>query len=376
MPGASSTPNWKADLKLRVASCCVGCCKTTWTCARTASHTSRFLTATQWRIGPLSGHRRRLTSVFGEVVVDRLAYRRRGHHNLHPADAVLNLPPESHSHGLRRLAAIEATRGSFDAGVAALERATGQRVGKRQVEQLTSRAAVDFEDFSTWQPPAGACGDLLVLSCDGKGVVMRPEALRPATARAAATSTTKLATRLSKGENRNRKHLAEVGAVYDATPVPRVPADVLSAASAEPAHDTTREQTSRARTGPVAWSGVTAFGLVEQVGHHVGGVADQAGGNHLPVATGPPDSTVSCPQRPRRPGSPPNTTSSPRWSCAASRVGVGAQRSPTGLGRQARPGRLRPPRPGSPRTGRPPCPWRSWSPRRSRAPGTTQGSRP
>lgn len=162
-----------------------------------------------------TGHRRRLMTVFGEVVVDRLAYRRRGHHNLHPADAVLNLPVERHSHGLRRLAAIEAARGSFEAGVVALERATGQRVGKRQVEQLTSRAAVDFEDFyATRQPPAGACGDVLVLSCDGKGVVMRPEALRAATAAAAANTRQKLATRLSKGEKRNRKRLAEVGAVY------------------------------------------------------------------------------------------------------------------------------------------------------------------
>jgi hypothetical protein len=61
-----------------------------------------------------------------------------------------------------------------------LERATGQRIGKRQVERLTADAAVDFEAFySTGQPPAGGCGessDLSMLSCDGKGVVMRPDA--------------------------------------------------------------------------------------------------------------------------------------------------------------------------------------------------------
>jgi hypothetical protein len=33
--------------------------------------------------------------------------------NLYPADAALNLPVEKHSHGVRRLAAIEAARGSF-----------------------------------------------------------------------------------------------------------------------------------------------------------------------------------------------------------------------------------------------------------------------
>ena len=52
--------------------------------------------------------------MFGEVTVTRLAYRRRGHCNLYPADAALNLPVEKHSHVLRKLAAIEASRGSFD----------------------------------------------------------------------------------------------------------------------------------------------------------------------------------------------------------------------------------------------------------------------
>ena len=68
---------------------------------------------------------------------------------------------------------------------------------------------------------------MLVLSCDGKGIVMRADALRPATAAAAATTTPKLATRLSKGEKRNRKPMAEVGTVYDATPTVRTPADIL-----------------------------------------------------------------------------------------------------------------------------------------------------
>lgn len=56
-----------------------------------------------------AGHHRALTTVFGEVDVERLAYRRGGHANLHPADGGLNLPAERHSHGLRRLAAIESS---------------------------------------------------------------------------------------------------------------------------------------------------------------------------------------------------------------------------------------------------------------------------
>jgi hypothetical protein len=62
------------------------------------------------------GRERGLATIFGEVVVDRIAYRERGRSDLHPADAVLNLPAEKHSHGLRRLAAVEAAQGSFAPG--------------------------------------------------------------------------------------------------------------------------------------------------------------------------------------------------------------------------------------------------------------------
>lgn len=58
-----------------------------------------------------TSHTRPLVTVFGEVSVERFVYRHRGEHNLYPADAQLNLPEELHSHGLRELAAIEASRG-------------------------------------------------------------------------------------------------------------------------------------------------------------------------------------------------------------------------------------------------------------------------
>jgi len=127
---------------------------------------------------------------------------------------------------------VEATRGSYHDAVAGISAATGQRLGKRQVEALAARAAVDADAFYTLRkPPSGAGDDVLVLSCDGKGIVMRADALRPATAKAAATATPKLATRLSKGEKRNRKRMAEVGTVYDATPAARTPADILPTAA-------------------------------------------------------------------------------------------------------------------------------------------------
>lgn len=176
-----------------------------------------------------AGHERRLVTLFGAVQVRRLAYRAPGTTNRSPADAVLNLPTESYSHGLRALAALETARGSFDEAVAAIERASAVGVAKRQVEGLAQAAACDFDAFFVGrEAPAVSHGDVVVLSADGKGVVMRPEGLRAPTRAKAEVSQKKLKGRLSKGEKANRKRMAEVGAVYSVTPVARSAADVMA----------------------------------------------------------------------------------------------------------------------------------------------------
>ena len=191
-----------------------------------------------------TGHTRALETVFGTVSVERLAYRAPGVGNLHPADATLNLPVERHSHGLRKLCALEAARGSFADAVDAIGRQTGQRLGKRQVEELASLAAMDFEAFYEDRRPARSKpGDLLVLSADGKGIVMRPDALRTrAPARPRAGPGPK--PRLSSDDRLYRKRMAEIGAVYDAAAAPRTVVDILASAAPEgydPARGRSRE---------------------------------------------------------------------------------------------------------------------------------------
>jgi hypothetical protein len=82
-----------------------------------------------------------LTTVVGEVTVERIAYRCQGHPDLKPADADLNLPVEHQSHGLRRLAAVESTRGSYTEATAAVERATGQDASTPNVPGSTRPSA-------------------------------------------------------------------------------------------------------------------------------------------------------------------------------------------------------------------------------------------
>ena len=191
--------------------------------------------------------RRELETIFGTVEVTRSGYGAAGEASLHPLDAQLNLPDERYSLEVRRRAALEAAQGSFEEAVETLKRYTGATIGKRQVEELAIRAAQDFAAFyeqrrqgATAQgtpeqaetaAATDALGDdaLLVISSDGKGVVMHPEDLRPATRTASKRKPgNKMSTRLSKGEKRNRKRMACVATVYAVAPVVRTPQQMLA----------------------------------------------------------------------------------------------------------------------------------------------------
>lgn len=172
---------------------------------------------------------RPLESLFGEVTVAHDRVGARGAGALAPLAALLNLSRDRFSFGVRERVVQEAIRGSFDAAVAAITTTTGASVSKRQAEEMALAAAVDFDAFYEVARIAGtsAAADLMVLTADGKGIVMRADGLRDVTRRAAEKGSHKLAKRLSKGEKKNRKRMAEVAAVYDLTPSPRTEADIL-----------------------------------------------------------------------------------------------------------------------------------------------------
>jgi hydroxypyruvate isomerase len=182
-------------------------------------------------------HERGLSTLFGEVRVKRLGYGAAGVESLHPLDAELNLPAGEYSLGVRRLAAEQAAQASFEATVQALAQQTGKTMGKRQVEELVQRSAVDFDAFYAQCSPEAeeASSSILALSADGKGVVMLPRDLREPTRKAAQGRAHKLTKRLSKGEKRNRKRMATVAAVYTVAPYERTPEQVIR--SLAPLHE-------------------------------------------------------------------------------------------------------------------------------------------
>ena len=184
---------------------------------------------------------RKLTTVFGTVIVNRIGYGGRKINTLFPLDAELNLPAEQYSHGLRQRVAVEET-------VDIIEKTTAAKIGKRQAEELAYQSARDFDDFYTYQQaeslwgrspstklsktaeviPPEETGEIVVISADGKGVIVRTEDLRPQTQKRAQTSSKKLDKRLTKGEKANAKRMATVASVYTINPFVRTAQQIVN----------------------------------------------------------------------------------------------------------------------------------------------------
>ena len=174
---------------------------------------------------------RKLETIFGTVAVERAGYGRQGSQSLHPLDAELNLPDKKYSLELSRRVAEEAAKSSFDETFESIGKITGAHVPKRQIEELVMRAAVDFDAFYQMRQGQPAVDEqsasILVMSVDGKGVVMRTQDLREQTRKAAKARKHKMGARLSKGEKKNAKRMATVAAVYTIARFVRKPEDLI-----------------------------------------------------------------------------------------------------------------------------------------------------
>ena len=158
-------------------------------------------------------------SVFGAVRLARTGYSQRGVASLFPRDAQLNLPAQDYAHRLQKRVAVKAVKESFEGVVNDIATETGVRIGKRQVEQIVYAAAQDFDAFSA-QPCAqevqqrAHAKPIQVLTFDGKGVVMRPEALREATRKKAKARAQQPPKGFARKEKANRKRMATVAGIY------------------------------------------------------------------------------------------------------------------------------------------------------------------
>ncbi len=173
--------------------------------------------------------------IFGPVRTWRAAYRRRGKENLYPQDAELNWAVlHSYSAGVEKRAAKASAIVPFEQAAEQVSAAGAIRLGKRQAEDLAIGAAGDFEAFyAARRPEPCPPGTGLLITADGSAFPVLPEALRPATAKAAKARAQAAAESGWPDDpadlRKSRKRTAELAAVADIPPAPRTADDVLAA---------------------------------------------------------------------------------------------------------------------------------------------------
>jgi hypothetical protein len=176
---------------------------------------------------------RKVTTTVGQILLNRLGYSHHGTGSVFPLDLQLNLPVVSYSHCLLELVGEQVVADSYDETVKHIDRHTAGDIPKRQAEEAVRDLARDFGPFYQQRlsisPLLQQEEEILVITFDCKGIVMRIEDLREETRKRAEQSQHKLSTRLSPGEKPNRKRMAVVTAVYTIAPFLRTPEDIMDA---------------------------------------------------------------------------------------------------------------------------------------------------
>ena len=175
---------------------------------------------------------RTLRTNVGTVQVRRFSYSRLEEMSLRPLDAELNLPTECrYSFGLIRRMVENAVRMSFDATLDNLKRTAGIDVPKRQVEEQLRFSSQGFREFYENKAAAGPqdTDDLMIMSTDGKGVVMRYKDLRYETRlKLREAQLNQKGNRLDGTAKPNRKRMSTVAAVYSTPRLIRTAEDVFA----------------------------------------------------------------------------------------------------------------------------------------------------
>jgi hypothetical protein len=166
-------------------------------------------------------HSRCYRSIFGTLDIPRFVYGSREGQQIEsvPLDARLGLPAGEFSYVLEDWLQRFCIKGAFGEAAQSLEDLLGLRPSVRSLEHMNRTMAEFAATFADQRPLPAADeeGELVVLSADGKGVVMRRPALAEPHRRA----------RGSGPEKTGKKQMACVGACYTIDRFVRTPAQVI-----------------------------------------------------------------------------------------------------------------------------------------------------
>jgi len=150
--------------------------------------------------------------------------------SLFPKDGQLNLPLDIYSFGGPKWLVQEVIKGSFGEAVETLKQLIGIRIPLKSASKIVLEAAKDFYPFYEQTNSYERKQDnssLLIITLDGKGIVMIQCDLREPTRKKAENQTHKMPQRLSPFDTRNSKRMAAVASVYLVKPFFRTPHEVV-----------------------------------------------------------------------------------------------------------------------------------------------------
>jgi hypothetical protein len=172
-----------------------------------------------------------MKTLFGPIMLSRLAYSTRHASSLFPLDAMLNLPQVNVSYTLQKHLILEVINSAFDEARESLVRWTGVSIPKGQAQRIIQDAAQDvipfYEDQCAVEHAEAQRLPLVVLTADGKGVNMRTDALREETRKRAQRPPRKPRASEHDTYRLNAKRIATVASVYEVARFSRTPEDIL-----------------------------------------------------------------------------------------------------------------------------------------------------
>lgn len=165
-------------------------------------------------------HARRYVSIFGAFRLERVVYGSREGQKIEyvPLDNRLQLPAGSFSYVLQDWDQSLCVEEAFGQAARTVERMLGLKQSVDSLEHMNQEMAAEATTFMLNRPEPESAGELLVLSADGKGIVMRRPADEPAPK-----------AHRTKGEKASKKRMATVGTVYSVDRYRRTPDEVVAA---------------------------------------------------------------------------------------------------------------------------------------------------
>jgi hypothetical protein len=174
-------------------------------------------------------HRRRYVSPFGEFTLRRAVYGSREGQAIAfvPLDSRLRLPAGPFSYLLQDWDQALAVEQAFGQVSATIERMLGLRQSVDSLEGMNRQMAEEVGWFRELQPapPAAEEGQVVVVTADCKGVVIRGQGTKAV-----------CGGQRPGGRRANQKQMATVGAVYTVDRYVRSPAEVVAALFRDPGH--------------------------------------------------------------------------------------------------------------------------------------------